>query len=79
MQALRTYYYVPVGLNYNNWTGRYDSGNTLWPCFANIYQGTSSTGTIQQYFGAYCRVPYNQGTLLFSEPSEPSEPSGSPK
>ncbi|WP_457970421.1 hypothetical protein M1D68_11560 [Pseudomonas sp. R4-84] len=83
MQAIRTYYERDLGWNYNNWTGRYDSGNPLWPCFANIYQGTKSTSTIESYLGAYCRVPYNQGTLLLSErtelgePPEPPEPSGS--
>ncbi|QIB03543.1 hypothetical protein GZ982_02200 [Pseudomonas fluorescens] len=68
MQAIRTYYVVPIGFNYRHWTGAFENGNPLWPLWANPYTGEISTAAIQDYLGAYCRIPYNSGQVLASIP-----------
>ncbi|QHA83230.1 hypothetical protein E3Z27_16865 [Pseudomonas mediterranea] len=68
MQAIRTYYVVPTGFNYRHWTGAFENGNPLWPLWANPYTGEIGTQAIQDYLGAYCRIPYNAGQVLASIP-----------
>ncbi|WP_207282965.1 Ig-like domain-containing protein [Pseudomonas sp. FW300-N2F2] len=68
MEAIRTYYVVPTGFNYRHWTGAFENGNPLWPLWANPYTGEIGTQAIQDYLGAYCRIPYNAGQVLASIP-----------
>ncbi|WP_434609991.1 Ig-like domain-containing protein [Pseudomonas sp. R1-7] len=64
MQAIRTYYHVPRGLDFRHWTGAFENGVPEWPLFANPYTGEIGTSTVQAYLGAYCRVPYNSGRSM---------------
>lgn len=73
MQAIRTYYVVPIGLNYRHWTGAFENGNLLWPLWANPYTGAIGTAAIQDYLGAYCRILYNAGQVLASIPDSPPD------
>jgi len=59
---------VPTGFNYRHWTGAFENGNPLWPLWANPYTGEIGTQAIQDYLGAYCRIPYNAGQVLASIP-----------
>ncbi|ALI09568.1 hypothetical protein AO356_23035 [Pseudomonas fluorescens] len=68
MEAIRTYYVVPTGFNYRHWTGAFENGNPLWPLWANPYTGEIGTQAIQDYLGAYCRIPYGSGQIMASAP-----------
>ncbi|QGA50988.1 Ig-like domain-containing protein [Pseudomonas brassicacearum] len=68
MEYIRTYYVVPTGFNYRHWTGAFEDGNPLWPLWANPYTGEIGTQAIQDYLGAYCRIPFSSGHVLASIP-----------
>ena len=59
MAALRQYYVMVPGWNYDHWTGQFENGNPNWPLFANPYTGYISTSAREAWLGAYCRVPDN--------------------
>ncbi|WP_218179690.1 hypothetical protein [Pseudomonas gingeri] len=55
MEALRTYYILDVGWNYRMWTGRYRFVNEV--VWANPYLGTDGLLRMEDWLGAYCRIP----------------------
>ncbi|MPQ70517.1 Ig-like domain-containing protein, partial [Pseudomonas sp. MWU12-2323] len=59
MAALRQYYVMAIGWNYDHWTGQFENNNPNWPLFTNPYTGYISTSAREAWLGAYCRVPDN--------------------
>ena len=74
-QSLHQYYVVPAGANRHSWTGAYTNGRPIYVSL--FYASGFETGEPHQNKAAYCRIPYNSGTVLSDVTDFPELPESS--